>query len=220
MVQIFAGRMAVNDFVRIGSEMTATSAQRGRPRSFDRDEALRRAQALIWRHGYEAMSLSQLEAAMGIGKTSLYAAFGSKLGLLREAAELYLAEEGAALAELLESGGDARSAIAAFLTQCAVDFTDPRRPNGCFLVCAAFACSEANAAASNFLSVARGAVQARVLEHVRKGVETGDLPADCDPEAMTEYLMTVIHGMSIQARDGRGEAALRATAKLALRALG
>jgi len=60
------------------------------------------------------MSLSQLEAAMGIGKTSLYAAFGSKLGLLREAAELYLAEEGAALAELrgeIDGGANANTLI-------------------------------------------------------------------------------------------------------------
>ena len=58
-------------------------AERGRPRGFDRDKALRRAMELFWRHGYEGVSMADLTAAMGIAAPSLYAAFSSKEALFR-----------------------------------------------------------------------------------------------------------------------------------------
>jgi len=58
---------------------------RGRPRSFDRDAALRSAMKLFWKLGYEGASMAALTKAMGINAPSLYAAFGSKEGLFKEA---------------------------------------------------------------------------------------------------------------------------------------
>ncbi|WP_218020410.1 helix-turn-helix domain-containing protein [Nocardia sienata] len=60
----------------------------GRPREFDRDIALTRAQALFWERGYEGVSLADLVAATGLASASLYAAFGSKEQLFREAVML------------------------------------------------------------------------------------------------------------------------------------
>src|SRR2546428_12924146 len=62
---------------------------RGRPREFDRDAALEQAIDVFWRHGYEATSVSDLTAAMGINPPSLYAAFGDKEKLFLEAVERY-----------------------------------------------------------------------------------------------------------------------------------
>ncbi len=69
-------------------------AQRGRPRMFDRDAMLQKALMLFWEHGYEGVSVSQLVEEMGITPPSLYAAFGSKEGLYREAVALYLSGPG------------------------------------------------------------------------------------------------------------------------------
>ena len=71
-------------------------AKPGRPRSFDRQEALRRAMNVFWALGYEGTTLVDLLEAMGnITPTSFYAAFGSKEELFREAVQLHSTTFGA-----------------------------------------------------------------------------------------------------------------------------
>ncbi|WP_394891526.1 TetR/AcrR family transcriptional regulator [Mesorhizobium sp. AaZ16] len=66
-----------------------SASSKGRPRGFDRAEALRHAMRLFWAKGYDGASLADLTAVMGINPPSLYAAFGSKEALFREATDLY-----------------------------------------------------------------------------------------------------------------------------------
>jgi TetR/AcrR family transcriptional repressor of nem operon len=55
-----------------------------RPVQFDRDQAREAAMKLFWCQGYVATSLSQLLAAMNIGRSSFYAAYGDKRSLFIE----------------------------------------------------------------------------------------------------------------------------------------
>src|SRR5215467_8279144 len=93
----------------------------GRPREFDRDEALQHAMELFWAQGYEGTTLSDLQKAMGsITAPSFYAAFGSKEDLFREAVELYKTQQGAPVLKALLEGPTARASIEAML-RAAVD---------------------------------------------------------------------------------------------------
>jgi TetR/AcrR family transcriptional repressor of nem operon len=64
----------------------------GRPLEFDRNEALDKAMQLFWRQGYDGTSLSDLTAAMGVGRQSLYGAFGDKRTLFVACLERYTEE--------------------------------------------------------------------------------------------------------------------------------
>ena len=68
---------------------TKISGSRGRPRSFDLDQAIDIAMKLFHARGYDAVGVAELVAALGIKPPSFYAAFGSKAGLLERALERY-----------------------------------------------------------------------------------------------------------------------------------
>src|SRR5258707_15468488 len=106
---------------------------RGRPRGFDRTEALVRAMKVFWARGYEGASISDLKAEMGIGSPSLYAAFGSKEELFREAVKLYSATEGSDTWRSLQTAPTAREGIEGVLMYTARAFTRPDKPPGCLV---------------------------------------------------------------------------------------
>ena len=62
-----------------------------RPIEFDRPKAVNHALALFWRKGYQATSLADLLAGMGIGRSSFYAAFTDKRSLFVECLDLFSA---------------------------------------------------------------------------------------------------------------------------------
>src|ERR1700733_11591921 len=93
---------------------------RGRPREFDRSRALDKAMRLFWSRGYDAVSMADLRAELGVTQASLYAAFGSKEQLFQEAVELYRQTAGFSTTAALAAEGSAREAIRAML-QAAVD---------------------------------------------------------------------------------------------------
>src|SRR5205814_5418 len=87
---------------------------RGRPREFDREAALERAIDVFWRHGYEATSMSDLTAAMGINPPSLYAAFGDKEKLFLEAVERYQQQRRRSVTKVFDEAPTAEAAMRAW----------------------------------------------------------------------------------------------------------
>ncbi|MBB3892753.1 AcrR family transcriptional regulator [Phenylobacterium haematophilum] len=193
-------------------------AERGRPRSFDRSAALVRAMEVFWTKGYEGASISDLTEAMGIGSPSLYAAFGSKEALFREAIELYGRTEGPAIWDAVENAPDARSAVAGFLTATAHSFSRPGKPRGCMVVLSQLNPTEASASVCAALRENRAQGQSGLERRLRRAVEVGELAPGTDVAALAAFYLTVQQGMSIQARDGASEETLLAVAKGAMAA--
>ena len=193
---------------------------RGRPRSFDRDEALATALELFWEHGYEGTSLSELTAAMGIASASLYACFGSKEALFREALLLYGRTVGHGPKQALLDHADTRDAFEAMLHATADAITIQDAPHGCMLVLAAPTGSIASSEVRSLLAdLRRTIVHDGIHDRLRQGVADGDIlspPADVD--AVARYFTTVVEGMSVQARDGATRADLEAVITCAMAA--
>ena len=176
----------------------------GRPREFDRDAALDKAMRLFWERGYEGTSVGDLAEALGIGKPSLYAAFGHKEQLFYEALDLYVRTYGPELGDV----PTARGAIESLLRSNAETYADPSIPSGCMIVLAAAVGPPQNAEVRAHLAVLRNASTGSFAARIRKGIADGDVPMGADADAMAAFYTTVLNGLALQARDGAGGAAL------------
>ncbi|WP_067853681.1 TetR/AcrR family transcriptional regulator [Nocardia shimofusensis] len=193
-------------------------ANRGRPRAFDRTEALRRAMEVFWEHGYEATSMSDLTAAMGINSPSLYAAFGDKEALFRAAIELYGSTFGSYTARALSEQQTARAAVETMLRDNVRVYTRADVPHGCMVVLAGSAYTTRNSGVRDFLSDKRRQTNEDIRQRLERGIRDGDLPAGTDTAALARFYTTVLYGLSVQARDGAAPEELDAAVDCALTA--
>ncbi|MEV4515418.1 TetR/AcrR family transcriptional regulator [Dactylosporangium sp. NPDC049525] len=150
---------------------------------------------------------------------SIYACFGSKEQLFRQAVELYAATYGMPPRHAMESAPTAREAIGAMLGANADAFTDPATPPGCMVVLASVAGSGKNPDLQAFLADRRQDMHAAILARLRRGLADGDLPAQTDAAALATYAMTVLQGMALYARDGATRADLQTVITCAMAAL-
>jgi AcrR family transcriptional regulator len=97
-----------------------------------RDQALETVMRCFWTHGFEAASLGKLEAATGMGRQSLYNAFGSKEEMFTRALDRYRAKVGAPLVHALELDSP-EQALRAFLERHLTLIEDDAVPPGCMI---------------------------------------------------------------------------------------
>lgn len=173
----------------------------GRPRQFDVQKALDQALKVFWRKGYEGASLPDLTKAMGINRPSLYAAFGNKQELFRQAIDRYV--EGPAChvkQALLEP--TARQVVEVLLRGTVELCTQSRQPRGCFLVQSALACGESGEVVRRELCNRRVAGEEALRERFEQAQAAGDLSDTLSPEDLARYVTTVSHGIAVQAASG------------------
>jgi len=189
----------------------------GRPRAFDKDQALDQAVHVFWEKGYEGTSIADLAAAMGINPPSLYAAFGNKEALFKKVLERYEAKRDAFFAEAF-AAATAREAMARLLDGTVELLSDKRTPQGCLMVQGALCGGEACEGVKQDLASRRLAGEVLIRERLKRAKREDDLPAEADPAALASYVATVMQGMAVQASGGATAKQLREVARQALRA--
>ena len=189
----------------------------GRHRTFDVDKALDAALCVFWRKGYEGTSYVDLTEAAGVERPALYAAFGNKEALFRQALaryhERYLDFIPAAL-----QLPTARDVAAHILYQTAdLNTRFPEHP-GCLGVNGVLAGSDEAEPVRQALIDFRATGQERLRQRFQRAQDEGDLPSGANPDALAAFLLAVTHGMAVQAKAGFSRATLEAVAAQALAA--
>ncbi len=187
-----------------------------RPREFDRDLALLKARDAFWSRGYEGTSMADLVSALGLASARIYAAFGSKEDLFREAVALYEAREGGFVERALAEEPTALAAAARIFTDAIDTYTRPGKAWGCMVVSAAANCAAENEKIANWLADRRRAQTEAITGRLERAVRDGEFSRDTDVQALGDYFATVMHGLSVKARDGVSRQRLQAVTRLAL----
>jgi AcrR family transcriptional regulator len=191
----------------------------GRPREFDKEKALDEAMEVFWRRGYEGATIAELTGAMGINPPSLYAAFGSKEGLLKAALDRYCEKRDEFMREVL-TAPTAREMVECLLLRIADKQTDPDNPPGCLLVAGGLACGPGAENVPFELAAHRAQAENQLRERFTRARDEGDLAADADPTALARYLSAVIAGMGVLASSGATREDLRQIALVSVKTFG
>ncbi|MEU4667590.1 TetR/AcrR family transcriptional regulator [Amycolatopsis sp. NPDC023774] len=182
----------------------------GRLRQFDPDVAVEQAMQVFWRQGYAATTPQDLVDALGIGKGSLYHAFGSKHGLFERALRRYRDREAQRLVDALGGPGPVKERLRRALRELVeMDLADPDR-RGCLAVNTAAELGGADAAAAGSVGWMFDHVEEAFRALVEEGQRTGELARDRDSRAVASMVLATVVGLRVLSRLAGGrERALR-----------
>ena len=192
--------------------------KRGRPRLLDRDAGLEVAARLFWERGYEGTSIADLTKAMGVMPPSLYATFGSKEELYRQALDHTIARESKRRSEALVGEMTAYDALAFYLYDVADSISNPDKPRGCIVSTAVLQHAEENESVAQATAALREASIQCVKTRFDRAVSEGELAAGTDTDSLARFYAAVVQGMSAQACDGACTIRLKRLVDIALSA--
>lgn len=165
---------------------------RGRPRQFDPEEAVATAQRLFHARGYDAVSVADVTEALGISPPSFYAAFGNKAGLYTRVLDRYAATGAIPLPELLRPERPVADCLASLLEVAARYYASDSVNTGC-LVLEGTRCNDLEARQAAYAANIAG-------EGVIRKYIADRHPNEAD--TVTDFITTVMSGLSAKARNG------------------
>lgn len=163
-------------------------------KQFDRNVVLDRAADLFWRQGYDATSIQDIEAATGLGRGSLYNAFGDKEAMFLTVLARYGETLGSAPIRHLEDA-DVRRGLRCMLESIVARMDEPGRPRGCLMT---NTCANGGSPAVA-AQVASGMLGLEVaLESAfQRARSEGQIPASTAPRALARFYCAVVQSLGV-----------------------
>lgn len=169
--------------------------KRGKPLSFDRNEALQKAMELFWRQGYEATGLTALLEHMGIQRQSFYNTFGNKEQVLLQAIDLYGTILHSLLREAMAQGSTPFEKIDGVF-----EFWSGDSQIGCFFgnCVAEFGVTKDRVAEE--MDKQLMAIRNLFVPMFEEAIQRGDLSAERDPKIMARTMLTFGQGIALMGK--------------------
>ena len=194
-------------------------ATAGRPRSFDKDNALNKAMYVFWEKGYEGTTMADLIQSIGMQAPSIYAAFGNKDSIFKEVVKNYLPIVVEGQLAALNSSSEIYEAVEATLRACVNLYTSEDNPHTCLIMTAAINTAPEHNEHIEALRSLREKYKTAWEKRFERAKFDKQLEYDANPSELAEYFTTLIQGMTIKAKDGTSKESLASTVKLALKVL-
>jgi len=187
----------------------------GRPASFDQAEMLETIQSVFWDNGYSATSLDDIMQSTGLGKGSLYGAYGSKQEMYLLAFADYCDWAVADLKERLRGNdADAILRLRAYIQTAAKGGAKASR--GCMLAKGTAELAGRFPDVDKIIERTFKGMEREIVRCVRQAQSAGDIAADRDARTIGVTLLAVVRGMGSLAQAGASSASLSLAAEGAL----
>ena len=187
-----------------------------RHKEFDREEALQKAMEVFWARGYEAASIQDLVAKMGINRQSLYDTFGDKHTLFLQALDRYQEVESRKLLDLLERPGSVKKALRQLFSVVVEGSLCGEGRRGCLMGNAmselAGRCEATAARTCRNLEAVEGAFYRALV----RGKKDGELTGVRHPRAVARFLYNSFQGLVLMGKAKRDRKTLEDVVKVTL----
>ncbi|MEU0796927.1 TetR/AcrR family transcriptional regulator [Amycolatopsis sp. NPDC005961] len=191
-----------------------------RPRSFDERAVLRTARDQFWSTGYAGTKIDDVAAATGLGKGSLYGAFGDKHALFLRVFDDYCVEAVEATRRKLEGPDEtAYRRLRDYVLADAEAVIADDIHRGCLIAKSAAECAEHDPEVAARARRAFRELNAMLTACVAGAQRAGDIAAGHDPARLAGLLLATLRGIEALGKGGCDQADLRGIAETALAVL-
>ena len=170
----------------------------------------------FWQRGYEATSMRDLAASMGMSAPSLYNAFGDKQRLFARALERYLDRNARDLVHRLESSLPPKGAIQQFFAEIIDHSINDRERKGCFLVNSALEVAPHQRELGAMIAKQFGEIEAFFKRCILAAQADGTTPRGLDASDTARLLLGVLLGVRVLARSAPSRSLLEGVVRPAL----
>ena len=167
----------------------------GRPREFERDDALDTAMQLFWSQGYEATGVADLCSHMRLGRQSLYNTFGDKESLFIEALHHYRKTRLQPMVETLRRSGSGLQNVRRVLDGWETAGAQMAQ-RGCLMANSIAEFGMRDTRFSAVLGQMLGEMEDAFTHALEKARADGELPPGRDPRTLARLFTTLGQGLS------------------------
>ncbi|MBN4053392.1 TetR/AcrR family transcriptional regulator [Haliea sp. AH-315-K21] len=183
--------------------------QRGRPKLYESEAALKAAGTVFWAKGFSGTSLDDLSAAMGMNRPSIYRAFGDKEEIYRQALNQFGTIMDKAFKRTLVQEKDIRKGLKKFYREALDVYSSEEMALGCMVWSTAPAATLIHPEVQSDLMAAINHVDAMILQRVELAIEQGQVHKDVDAKSLSKLIQALLHSISIRVRAGESTKVLR-----------
>ena len=186
-------------------------------KSFNESEFVDQAMRVFWEKGYAATSISDITAATGVKRGSLYNAFDGKHDLFLRSLVKYDNERRTNQRRQFGAIDDPLEAIIGFFDQCVRDSLNDHEKKGCLLVNTSLDISQHDDEVKKVVSDAFKEITVNFEKLIKRGQERGDIPDTVNPRPTAKALTALLVGIRTLGRGLLGKSALQQIADQAKR---
>jgi len=190
-----------------------------RHKEFDRDQVLQKAMEVFWSRGYEAASIQDLLARMGINRQSLYDTFGDKHALYLLTLDRYHQVESRKLFEALEKSVSVRRALRQLFAGVVEAALSEEERRGCFMGNAMSELAGRCKATADKTCSNMAAIERAFYRVLLRGKQRGELKGVRDPRAVARFLYSSLQGLVLVANATQDRKTLEDVVKVTLSVL-